>query len=126
MIYKNENLQSLQQLLSKIKTMNFSIQTQYKFLKIAKAVKSELEISEEQKESLIQSYAEFDDKGQLIVSEQGGIKIKEDCLQECVKKINEINSLQITFPDIYFSLDELEPLGLTLGELELLEPFIKD
>jgi hypothetical protein len=53
MIYKNENLQSLQQLLSKIKTMNFSIQTQYKFLKIAKAVKSELEICEEQKESLI-------------------------------------------------------------------------
>ena len=126
MIYKNEDLQSLQQLLSKIKTMNFSIQTQYKFLKIAKAVKSELEISEEQKESLIQSYAEFDDKGQLIISEQGGIKIKEECLQECAKKINEINSLQITFPDIYFSLDELEPLGLTLGELELLEPFIKD
>lgn len=126
MIYKNENLQSLQQLLSKIKAMNFSIQTQYKFLKIAKAVKSELEICEEQKESLIQSYAEFDDKGQLIISEQGGIKIKQECLQECAKKINEINSLQITFPDIYFSLDELEPLGLTLGELELLEPFIKD
>lgn len=125
MIYKNENLQSLQQLLSKIKTMNFSIQTQYKFLKIAKIVKSELEICEEQKESLIQSYAEFDDKGQLIISEQGGIKIKEECLQECAKKVNEINSLQITFPDIFFSLDELEPLGLTLGELELLEPFIK-
>lgn len=126
MIYKNENLQFLQQLLSKIKLMNFSIQTQYKFLKISKAVENELEIYEEQRKSLIQSYAEFDDKGQLIVSEEGGIKIKEECLQECVKKINEINSLQITFPDIYFSLDELEPLGLTLGELELLEPFIKD
>lgn len=126
MIYKNENLQFLRQLLSKIKSMNFSIQTQYKFLKISKAVESELEIYEEQKKSLIQSYAEFDDKGQLVMSEQGGIKIKEECLQECAKKINEINSLQITFPDIYFSLDELEPLGLTLGELELLEPFIKD
>ena len=126
MIYKNENLHFLQQLLSKIKSMNFSIQTQYKFLKISKAVENELEIYEEQRKSLIQSYAEFDDKGQLIISEQGGIKIKEECLQECVKKINEINSLQITFPDIYFSLDELEPLGLTLGELDLLEPFIKD
>ena len=126
MIYKNENLQSLRQLISKIKSMNFSIQTQYKFLKISKAVENELEIYEEQKESLIQSYAEFDDKGQLIISDQGGIKIKEEYLQECVKKINEINSLPITFPDIYFSLDELEPLGLTLRELELLEPFIKD
>lgn len=106
--------------------MNFSIQTQYKFLKISKVVENELEIYEEQKESLIQSYAEFDDKGQLIVSEQGGIKIKQDCLEDCARKIEEINALQITFPDIYFSLDELEPLGLTLGELELLEPFIKD
>ena len=40
-------------------------------------------------------------------------------------KIEEINSIQVQFPDIYFSLEELEPLGLTLGELELLEPFIK-
>lgn len=126
MVYKNENLQFLRQLLLKIKSMNFSIQTQYKFLKISKVVENELEIYEEQKESLIQSYAEFDDKGQLIISEQGGIKIKQDCLEDCARKIEEINALQITFPDIYFSLDELEPLGLTLGELELLEPFIKD
>ena len=37
----------------------------------------------------------------------------------------ELNGLEIQIPDIYFSLDELEPIGLTLGQLELLEPFIK-
>lgn len=125
MIYKNENLQFLKQLLLKIKSMNFSIQAQYKFLKISKVVDNELEIYNEQKQGLVQSYAEFDEMGQLIFSENGGIKIKQDCLEECAKKIEEINSLQITFPDIYFSLEELEPLGLTLGELELLDPFIK-
>ena len=126
MIYKNENVQYLYQLLSKIKTKSFSVQTQYKFLKIMKVVQNELEIYQEQKRSLIQNYAQFDEDGQLIVSKEGGIKIKEECLEECAKKIDEINSLSIQIPDIYFSLEELEPLGLTLGELELLEPFIKD
>lgn len=126
MILKSDNLHALKQLITKIKMLNFSIQTQYKFLKISKVVDEELEIYNEQKESLIQSYAEFDENGQIIVSQQGGVKIKEEYLQECISKVNEINALQITFPDIYFSLDELEPLNLTLGELELLEPFIKD
>lgn len=124
MIYKNEQLPSLNQLLAKIKSMNFSIQTQYKFLKILKAVNEELIIYDEQRNSLIESYAEFDN-GRPIINENGGVKIKEECLEDCMKKIDEINKMQITLPDIYFSLDELEPLGLTLGELELLEPFIK-
>lgn len=126
MIYSNGNLYALRTLLDKIKKLHFSVQTQYKFLKINKSVQSEIEIFEQQKQSLIESYAELDENDQLIVSDNGGIKIKEECLQECTKKINEINAIQITFPDIYFSLDELEPLDLTLGELEILEPFIKN
>lgn len=124
MIYRNENLPLLNQLLDKIKTKNFSIQTQYKFLKILRVVNEELVIYEEQRNSLIESYAEFEN-GHPIMDDHGGVKIKQECLDECVKKIGEINAIQITLPDIYFSLDELEPLGLTLGELELLEPFIK-
>lgn len=126
MIYHNENLYALKSLLDRIKKLHFSVQTQYKFLKINKVVLNEIDIFEQQKQSLIESYAELDENNKLIVSENGGIKIKEECLQECVDKINEINALQITFPDIYFSLDELEPLGLTLEELELLDPFVKD
>lgn len=125
MIYRNENLLSLKYLINKIKSMNFSIQTQYKFLKISKVVDEELAIYEEQRDSLIKAYAEFDEEGKPVINEHGGVKVKQEYLDECVVKINEINALQITFPDIYFSLEELEPLGLTLGELELLEPFIK-
>lgn len=126
MIYHNENLYALKSLLDRIKKLHFSVQTQYKFLKINKVVLNEIDIFEQQKQSLIESYAELDDNKNLIISDNGGIKIKEEYVQECIKKINQINELQITFPDIYFSLDELEPLGLTLEELELLDPFIKD
>lgn len=126
MIYINRNLYALRTLLDKIKKFHFSVQTQYKFLKINKVVQSEIDIFEQQKQNLIENYAELDKNGKLIVSDNGGIKIKDECFQECVDKINEINMLQITFPDIYFSLEELEVLDLTLEELELLEPFIKN
>ncbi len=125
MVYNNENLYALRTLLDRLKKLHFSVQAQYKFLKISKIVQSEIDIFEQQKRNLIESYAELDEENKLIISDNGGIKIKEECIQECIDKINELNSLQITFPDIYFSLDELEPLNLTLGELELLDPFIK-
>ena len=125
MVYKNSNLPALEKLIERIKTMSFSVQTQYKFLKIRKTIKEETDLYDEQRKFLIENYAEKDEEGHFVILEGGGLKIKTDCLEECSAKIKEINEFQVTFPDIYFSLDELEPLGLTLGELELLEPLIK-
>ena len=125
MIYSTQQLRDLKSLIETIKSKTFAIETQYKFLKLYKAVKEEWDIVDEQNIFLLQNYAELNEQGMPIVLQDGGIKIKQDCIKECSDKINEINNRQIQLPDIYFSLDELEPLGLTLGELELLEPFIK-
>jgi hypothetical protein len=47
-------------------------------------------------------------------------------MPEVEKAVTEIQEIEIQIPDIYFSLDELEDLGLTLYELDVLEPFIKE
>ena len=125
MIYPSENLNGLIALIARIKTKKFSIETQYKFIKWAKIMEEELAIVNEQKYLLLDNYAEKDEKGMFIMLDDGGVKIKEEYLEECSKKINELNSRQITIPDITFSLDELEPLELTLEELFILEPLIK-
>lgn len=125
MLYKGENLESLAAIIDKNKSKNFSIETQYKFLKIYQAVIGELEIFAQQKNYLINTYAEKDENGKPITTPNGGIKIKSECLEECAAKIQEINDMQVTIPDLYFSLDELEPLDLTLGDVILLSPFIK-
>ena len=125
MIYRCVDLIPLERLLSSIKDKQFSIQTQYKFLKINKIIRDELGVVEEQRRMILDSYAELDEKGHLILGPDGGIKIKDECIEECAQKMIELNGLEIQIPDIYFSLDELEPIGLTLGQLELLEPFIK-
>lgn len=125
MMYSAENLRGLSSLISRIKTKTFSIDTQYKFLKLLKVAKEEESYVDEQQVFLLENYAEKNERGQFIMSQDGGFKIKQECLSECTQKILEINNRQVQLPDLYFSLDELAPLELTLEELELLEPFIK-
>ena len=123
MIIKRNKIQQLYNLLSSKGSCHFSINTQYKMLKIKKSLALEVEIYNQQINSL-QDYFERDKQGNPI-QESGGIKIKSDLISECNQKINEINETEITVPDLYFNLEELEPLNLTLDELELLEPFVK-
>lgn len=125
MIYSAQKLGDLTSLINRIKTKTFGIETQYKFLKILRIATEEQSFVDEQLIILLDNYGEKKESGQVIRNEKGGFKIKEEYLETCAEKIQEINARQVQFPDIYFSLDELEPLGLTLGELELLEPFIK-
>lgn len=126
MIIKGEFLEPLAEIINKVKLKTFSIQTQYKFLKIFNAIQPEIQIINLQKEELAKKYAEKDENGQMLFSEDGGIKIKPDLLLECAKKLEELNEIKITLVDIYFSISELEDLGLTLEDLMYLEPFIKD
>lgn len=125
MIYSTAKLKDLSVIIDKIKEKTFDINTQYKFIKISKAIKEEENYVNEQQFLLLKQYAERDDTGKFITTEDGGFKIKTEYVQECGLKIIEMNNRQFTLPDIYFSLEELGPLELTFGELELLEPFIK-
>lgn len=125
MIYSTEKLKDLSSIIDKIKEKTFDVNTQYKFIKISKAIREEEQYVNEQQFLLLKQYAERDDSGKFITTEDGGFKIKKERVQECGLKIIEMNNRQFTLPDIYFSLDELSSLGLTFGELELLEPFIK-
>lgn len=123
MIIKRNNIQNLYNLLTSKGNCHFLIEAQYKVLKLKRALEQEVEIYNMQLTSL-QDYFERDEDGNPIQVD-GGIKIKNEFLDECNKKIIEINNTEIAVPDLYFSLEELEPLNLSLNELELLEPFIK-
>ena len=125
MTIKSSTIQELEKIFSEINNKQFNIETQYKFIKIKKKLKEEIEIINNQIQILIDNYGEKDKNNNLILTENGGIKIKAEALQECENKIKAINELNIQLPDIYFSLEELKPLNLSFYQLEILEPFIK-
>lgn len=126
MIIKRYKLSSLEQIFDKLSSQTFAIQTQYKFLKLKNSIKEELEIYRIQYASLLDRFCEKDEEGNLITNGTDGYKVDPKKMPELEKAVTEIQEVEIQIPDIYFSLDELEDLGLTFYELNVLEPFIKE
>lgn len=125
MLIKRKSLYPLLTLFERIKDKKFNIETQYKIIKIIKAVEPEQEILQEQIKSNCDEYFEKDGNNNPITNEQGGFKIKSNKATECYLIVDKLEDISIQIPDIYFSLEELSPLDLTLEEIKILEPFIK-
>ena len=125
MLIKRNQISQILNIIENNKNKRFDINTQYKMLLIKKKIKEDLELVEEQYQILLNLYGEVNEEGEFVKTEDGGIKIKEGYQSECQKKIQEFNQLDVTIPDVYFTIEELESLNLTLFELEVLEPFIK-
>ena len=125
MLIKRNQISQILNIIENNKNKRFDINTQYKMLLIKKKIKEDLELVEEQYQILLNLYGEVNEEGEFVKTEDGGIKIKEGYQSECQKKIQEFNQLDVTIPDVYFTIEELESLNLTLFELEVSEPFIK-
>lgn len=124
MIVPRSNLPILANIFQRISNAKFNIDTQYKLLKLKKAIAEEEEIYEQQLERL-KEYCLRDENGNFIRNEDGGLAVDAERIEECTAIVTEINNIQVQVPDLYFSLDELSPLELTFSELEALDPFIK-
>lgn len=125
MLINRQAIKEINSTIEKLAKRKFNIQTQYKFIKIKKAIQNEEQIYQEQLKLNCESFFEKDNNGQPIINKDGAFKIKAECLNECYLLMSQMNSFQVQLPDIYFSLDELEGLNLPLEDLSILEPFIK-
>ena len=125
MLLKREQALKIQDIFEIIKSKKFNIHTQYKLIKIKRAIEEEQSIYQEQIKTNCYDFFELDSNGSPLKNNQGGYKIKQDKIAECYQLIEVINQCEVQLPDIYFTLDELIELDLTMEQLELLEPFIK-
>ena len=57
MIYSTEKLKPLIKLINNLKSKTFSVNTQYKFLKLLKIAKEEQDIVDEQQQIILDNYA---------------------------------------------------------------------
>lgn len=108
-----------------LKDKKFNLQTQYKILKLVKAIEEEDELMNQSVLKIANEYAAKDELGQVIQNEEGGIKIDENKKVELAAALNDLNTAELQLPDIYFSLEEFEGLELTLEELDAFMAFIK-
>ena len=73
--------------------LHFSIETQYKIIKLKKIISNEIEIYNEQIKSL-EIYFEKDINGKIITTDNG-IKIKSEYVEECSEKIYNLDNSEI-------------------------------
>lgn len=125
MLIKRKDAFSVSDAIRKLSEQKFNIKLQYKFIKLEKEINADRQIFQELINKNCADYFERDENNMIITLQNGGVKIKKENLKDCQNLIDELYEQNIQLNDIYFNLDELEPLGLTLGELSLFEPFIK-
>ena len=104
------------------KNLPFSLA--YKLNKLAEAVNKELEFYRNSMAKLIDEDAEKEN-GQPVLLENGDIKIIPEKITECQQRINELQNVEITI-DVSFTPAELEPLEMSIKDLQNLMPFIKE
>ena len=112
-------------LYDQIKDRAPSIKTAYKMNKIYERAVQEQTFIQEQQQKIAEKYAQRDEKGNLILTDdKTDILVEPSKMNECKKALRELVEIEVELPDYSFTLDELEPLKLSINDLQPLMNFI--
>ncbi|WP_251183412.1 hypothetical protein [Anaerocaecibacter muris] len=96
----------------------------YKLLKFIKAIEFEEEFFNTKFRELLQDCGKKDENGKFVLDNNGNIVLEKS--DEFKKAIEELNNIEVTVPDISFTLDELQNLTLSVLDIAIIEDFIKE
>ena len=98
----------------------------YKLNKIKKSVEEESAFYIEKFQEIIDTYAQKNEQGQLVYSNDGSqILIKDGMIDECYKAIEDLQAMEVQIENYGLSLDDLgDGVECTPEELEALMPFM--
>lgn len=106
---------------------NLPLKGAYKLNKIKKAVEKESEFYTEKFQEIVNTYAQTDENGELVYSDDGNqIMIKDGMVDECNQALEDLQKLEVQIENYGFSLEDLgENIECTPDELEALMPFME-
>ena len=76
--------------------------------------------------AIINEYAMRDENGQIVVYDDGTIRLVEEKIKEANNAILELNNVEVDVPNIKFSLAELEEIKLSVADMFALDEFIEE
>jgi hypothetical protein len=127
MIVKMYQILEFENFYNKIKEVKMPIKTAYKFSRLAREIDNERIFYQTKIQSIIEAYGEKDEKGNFILTQdKTGVQIKEAELNKCQKEVVELSQLDIEISGIDISIEELDNFELTLQDMNILMPFIKE
>lgn len=107
------------------KDINFD--TAYKFMKILDETEKDYQFYLDKTREVIQEYGKRDADGQLIIEENGSVRIDEEKIAEAQQKMDEMADIEIELPEKYFvKLSNLEELKISCRKMRAFMPIIID
>lgn len=115
---------AFQDLYNKTKAKVIPIKLAYAFMKINEQNQNNCKFYQDEFNKILNLYCEKTEDGKLKMSDDNSsYMIIKDKISECEKAINELNSTEVDFNRVKLpatTLDQLEQVGLTLSELEVI------
>ena len=110
-----------------VKDKKLSFKVLFKLSNLAKAIDEKTLFYREKLQEIFKEYGEFDENGNLVPTEDGrGIKVRSGTEQDCLAKINELQSLDVELPEIKFDIDDFGDIELTIEVFNLVKPFLNE
>lgn len=121
---KLQTIETLHSSLTQLKSQEMPLRLSYKFSKLLSKIEKDSEFFTEKTREVILKYAEKDENGDLVQTEDGNIRIQTGKIEEANKAMMELNDIEVEDINITFTLDELESLSIAPEVLQPLLPLI--
>lgn len=127
MTLKIYQLTDLPTFFDKVKAQKLPFKTSYHLTLLIQEVEKHINFYQEQFRNLLNEYGKKDENGNLIPTEDGqGIMLAEETMNEAYAKLAELRELEVTLPEVKFSVDDFANVELSPQEMVIIMPFIQE
>ena len=119
-------VENLYKTLSTLTQISMPIRSAYKITKLLNFMEKDYQFYIEETKKIVFKYAEKDEQGQILPSEDGSVKIQKESIPAAEKALLDLSEIEVETPSITFTLDELESLSIAPADLQNLLPFIEE
>ena len=117
---------ALNSLCEKLSDQQLPLHLSYKIAKGLNLISTELDFYKKQYTLCLKAYAQQNSDGNFEMTDNGNIKIKPGSEEECIKRLQELDSMEFELSNFEFTLEELDGLNFTINDMKVLSPFIKE
>ena len=117
-------LLQIKNVLIKIIDVRVPFKLAYKIYKFIEEIEREEKCYTMMLNSILTKYGQKDNLGRYVRDDNGNIKIKSELENECQLALTQLNNIEVDIPPFSFTIKELEPLHLSVNDINLLRNFI--
>lgn len=124
---KLSNVIELREVIGEYIDSDINFSTAYKFMKIIEITEKDYQFYIEKTKEIISAFGKKDEKGELIIENNGSVRINEEDIPAAQEKMDEMAEIEIDIPEKYFiKLSDLEELKISCRKMRAFMPIIID